>query len=200
MQRTKVNKLSSIVTYVILALLFLLIVGFIFQFTNGLNEDFKTFYVEYNGEKILTSESELSLQTDKDLRFDCKYVFSSLSGNKANGYTVKILPNITDKTQFDYTVGGKKYTYKDTGELTSAFNLKKYDDYFTLNIPFSMNMQMVLQTMYPDCNVIVPADVDIHNDCYFVLQVQSYNKKVTFNIKFKLSCCSLVLDNYSVIF
>ena len=35
------------------------IVAVIHRFTNGFNEDFKTFYVECNGEQILTTNSEM---------------------------------------------------------------------------------------------------------------------------------------------
>lgn len=37
------------------------IVAVIYRFTNGFNEDFKTFYVEYDGEQILTADSKLHL-------------------------------------------------------------------------------------------------------------------------------------------
>ena len=48
------GQIAAKVIGVILVLLLLAgIVAVIYRFTNGFNEDFKTFYVEYDGEQIL---------------------------------------------------------------------------------------------------------------------------------------------------
>ena len=56
------GKIVAKVIGVILVLLLLAgLVAIIYKFTNGFNEDFKTFYVEYGGKQILTTESEMHL-------------------------------------------------------------------------------------------------------------------------------------------
>lgn len=40
---------AKIIAYVLAALVLVTVVGLIYKFTNGFNEDFKTFYVEYDG-------------------------------------------------------------------------------------------------------------------------------------------------------
>ena len=48
------------------------LVAVIYKFTNGFNEDFKTFYVEHEGKQILAQNSELALEPGKTYRFDVK--------------------------------------------------------------------------------------------------------------------------------
>ena len=43
--------IAKIIAYVLIALALVATVGLIYKFTNGFNEDFKTFYVEYDGKK-----------------------------------------------------------------------------------------------------------------------------------------------------
>ena len=50
---------GKVIGYILLVALLLAGVGLIWRYTNGFNENFRTFYVEYGGERILTSSSAL---------------------------------------------------------------------------------------------------------------------------------------------
>ena len=114
------------------------IVAVIYRFTNGFNEDFKTFYVEYDGEQILTADSKLHLVEGQMHRFDVKYTFDA-GNSEPKDYNVKVVPNAT--RDFDFTVDGERYLYSKENDLTSAFGLNKQDTYFELVLPEDFTLQ-----------------------------------------------------------
>lgn len=164
-------------------LLVVVAVGFIYKYTNGFNENFKTFYVEYSGKQILTADSKLSLKYSKTHTFNVKYTFDT-EKSEPKDYKVKIVPYF--ERDFDYTVNGEKYLYSKTGELTSAFGLEKEQAQFSITIPEDYNLQKVLQVVNGGKNTVVPEDAEIHNPYPYRLVVSSYNEKVIFNIDFKI--------------
>ena len=64
--------IAKIIAYVLIALVLVAAVGLIYKFTNGFNEDFKTFYVEYAGKQILTADSKLDLKKAQTHTFNVK--------------------------------------------------------------------------------------------------------------------------------
>ena len=75
--QTKGKTAAKIIGIILVLLLLAGLVAIIYRFTNGFNEDFKTFYVEYDGEQILTTESEMHLVSGNTHRFDVKYTFDT---------------------------------------------------------------------------------------------------------------------------
>ena len=174
---------AQVIVYVVLALVLVAAVGLIYKYTNGFNEDFKTFYVEYDGKQILTADSKLSLKSSKTHTFNVKYTFDT-EKSEPKDYKVKIVPNV--ERDFDYTIDGEKYLYSKTGELTSAFGLVKEQSLFSITLPSDYNLQIVLQAVYGDKNTVVPEDAENNNPYPYRLVVSSYNEKVVFNIDFKI--------------
>lgn len=175
---------AKIIGYVLVVLLLVALIGLIYKFTNGFNEDFKTFYVEYDGKQILTTDSKLTLNTNGDSTFNVKYTFDN-DKSEAKDYNVKIIPNV--ERDFDYTVEGERYLFSQTGELTSAFDLKKEGSQFTLTIPKDYDLQQVLQAVNGGKETVIPEDAEINNPYPYRLVVSSYNDKVTYNIDFKIT-------------
>ena len=114
-------------------LVFLGAIGFIFTFTNGFNEDFKTFYIEHNGVSILSSEKKLVLERGKTHRFNTKYTFD-FNKEEAHGYHLSIVANQNEEQSFDFTVDGETYAYYEVGDLTDCFKIVEGDDYFKVDI------------------------------------------------------------------
>ena len=129
------------------------LVAVLYKFTNGFNEDFKTFYVEHNGEQILTTDSELVFEPGKTNRFDVKYTFDT-GQSEMKDYSVEIVPNV--EKDFEYTVDGETYLYSKAGDLSSAFSLKKQATHFEITLQEDMTLQSVLETVHPGQQVVVP--------------------------------------------
>lgn len=167
---------------VLSVLLVVAIVGFVFTFTNGLNEDLKTFYVERNGKLIVAADSQTSFDTESENRFDCKYMSQP---DEDNLFTVKVVPNVTDKTDFDYTVDGISYKWSETNDLTACFDIDKQKDYFIISFPADFSIETVLRSLYPDKEVIIP-DTLSFSEYYYTLQISNYNDSITYCIDFNI--------------
>ena len=169
------------------------IVAVIYRFTNGFNEDFKTFYVEYDGEQILTADSKLHLVEGQTHRFEVKYTFDT--GNaEPKDYSVKVVPNA--ERDFDFTVDGERYLYSKENDLTSAFGLNKQDTYFELVL------QYALQSCYPGKEVVVPEEAEQGNPYHYTLVVSSYNESVVYRINLSVGAevTGVTLDPEQIIF
>lgn len=174
---------AQVIVYVVLALVLVAAVGLIYKYTNGFNEDFKTFYIEYDGKQILTADNKLSLKSSKTHTFNVKYTFDT-EKSEPKDYKVKIVPNV--ERDFDYTVDGEKYLYSKTGALTSAFGLVKEQAQFSITLPSDYNLQKVLQAANIGKSVVVPEEAENNNPYPYRLVVSSYNEKVVYNIDFKI--------------
>ena len=175
------------------------LVAVIYRFTNGFNEDFKTFYVEHNGEQILTTDSELVLEPGKTNRFDVKYTFDT-GQTEARDYSVEIVPNA--EQDFEYTVDGETYLYSKAGDLSAAFSLKKQKSYFEITLREDMTVQSVLETVHPGQQVEVPENAADENPFPFALIVSSYNGNVSYRIAFSvgMDVTGITLDPPSIVF
>ena len=194
------GQIAAKVIGVILVLLLLAgIVAVIYRFTNGFNEDFKTFYVEYDGEQILTTESEMHLTSGNTHRFGVKYTFDTENA-EPKGYNVKIVPNA--QRDFDFTVDGERYLYSKQGDMTAAFGLNKQDTYFELVLPEDFTLQYALQSCYPGKEVIVPEEAEQGNPYPYTLVVSSYNESVVYRINLSVGAevTGVTLDPEQIIF
>ncbi|MCM1532390.1 MAG: hypothetical protein NC114_08985 [Ruminococcus flavefaciens] len=172
---------AKIIGYGLVVLMLAAAVGFAYKYTNGFNEDLKTFYVEYNGRQILTTENKLTLKKEAVHRFDVKYTFDK-DDDEPKGYKVKIVSNMT--RDFDYTVDGEKYLFSKTGDLTAAFEPIMHDASFELYFPESLSFSEILKKAHNGTSVSVPNDALTNNPYPFRLQISSYNDNITYNFDF----------------
>ena len=190
---------GKVVGIVLVLVLLAGIVALIYRFTNGFNEDFKTFYVEYDGEQILSADSKMDFKAGETYRFSVKYTFDTANA-EPKGYNVKVVPNV--ERDFDFTVDGKRYLYSREGDLTTAFGLNKLDTYFELVIPEDFDLQYVLQCCYPEQDVNVPEEAENGNAYPYMLVISSYNESVIYNIALSVAkeVTGVTLDPEQVIF
>ena len=194
------GQIAAKVIGVILVLLLLAgIVAVIYRFTNGFNEDFKTFYVEYDGEQILTTESEMHLTSGNTHRFEVKYTFDTPQSD-VKEYSVEIVPNA--QCDFDFTVDGERYLYTKQGDMTAAFSLKKSDTYFELSLPEDFSLEYALQSCYPGKEVVVPEEAADANAYPYMLVISSYNDSVVYHIALSVGAevTGVILDPSQIIF
>ena len=175
------------------------LIAVIYKFTNGFNEDFKTFYVEYEGKQILAQNSELALEPGKTYRFDVKYTFDTQQ-SETKDYIVEIVPNA--EQDFEYTVDGEPYLYSKTGDLSSAFSLRKQATHFEIALREDMTIQSALETVNPGQQVEVPETAADENPFPYALIVSSYNGNVSYRIAFNLGAdvTGITLDPSQIIF
>lgn len=197
--QTKGKTAAKIIGIILVLLLLAGLVAIIYKFTNGFNEDFKTFYVEYDGEQILTTESEMHLSSGNTHRFEVKYTFDTENAEPKD-YNVEIVPNA--QRDFDFTVDGERYLYSKQGDMTAAFGLKKSDTYFELVIPEDFSLEYALQSCYPGKEVVVPEEAAGANACPYMLVISSYNDSVVYHIALSVGAevTGVTLDPTQIIF
>lgn len=199
------RKSSNIIFKVISAVLLLALLGagivFIYRYTNGLNEEFKTFYLEYYGEKILQSETEMSFASGAEATFDVKYTFDF--GEEAREYSVKVLPN--EDESFEYTVGDLYFEWRaedETEDLSELFGLKKEASSFTLYTPAWSRIDGILGQFYPGEEISVEDPDALSLKPLYRLEVSSYDGKVTYVINFSVinGSISVGLNHENIVF
>lgn len=146
----KVNgkKLTEIISAVLIVLCIVGIVGFVAYFTNGFTGDFKTFYVNIDGENVMGEKSNVLLNPNEPMKVDVKYALGFTSKD-IKGYKVKLAP-ISD---FDFMVDGEVYSFAAVEDLEKGFTIVYEDEFFTITP--KGNMQDVLQAIYPEQEVMV---------------------------------------------
>lgn len=199
MRAKKVLSIGKFLTYILLLLSIVGIVGFCAVFTNGFTDEFKTFYV-VNGETYLISDTNnFELLADKENRFEVKYTFGITNNNAKQGYSVKIIPSVTDETNFNFTVDGENHTFADEQDLTAAFDIKLYENYFTLYLPSEVTLQEVIQILYSDKTVVAPNNKFIEKK-YCKLVVTSYNENLVLNIGLCFQSILFDIDKGGIVF
>ena len=190
---------AKIIGIILVLLLVAGLIAVIYKFTNGFNEDFKTFYVEHEGKQILSENSEMTFTEGKTHRFDVKYTFDT-GQTEARDYSVEIVPNA--EQDFEYTVDGETYLYSKAGDLSSAFSLKKQKSYFEITLREDMTIQSVLETVHPGQQVKVPENASDGNPFPYALIVSSYNGNVSYRIAFDLGAdvTGITIDPPGIVF
>lgn len=191
---------AKIIAYVAIALVVVLGVGLVYKFTNGFNEDFKTFYIKYGGKQILTEYNEMTLESGQKHQFTVKYTFDKEDA-EPKGYSVKVIPNM--KSDFDYTADGERYLFSKISDFTSCFTITKSDTSFELGMPKEFNLQKALSIIHDGKQVTVPDDAEVKNPMPFCLIISSYNGKITYKITFGVSSATVknvTLDKSEIVF
>ena len=173
--QSKGQTAAKVIGIVLVLLLLAGIVAVIYRFTNGFNEDFKTFYVEYDGEQILSADSKMSFKAGETYRFDVKYTFDT-DKSETKDYSVTIVPNA--ENDLEYTVEGEPYLYYKAGDLSVAFGLRKHDTYFEIVTAEDTGLTGVLESKYLGQTVEIPESAASENPYPFKLVISSYNESV----------------------
>ena len=177
------RKSTGWIAYVAILLVAVVIVGVVARFTNGFTDDFKTFYIKVDGKEIMSSADGYEITPEKPLLAEVKYTFSFAS-DENKGYSVKILPNASEKSKdFSYTINGEKKSFQSEEDFSEGFEIEKGENSFTVT-PKGATLTEVLQAIYPEIET-ENLEEKAYNDM-FVLAVSSYNGKSSVKICFTL--------------
>lgn len=183
--------MKKAVTVIVWLILFAVLVAgivFLYRYTNGFNEDLKTFYIARGGEKILTEKSHAEYAAGEKVRYDVGYTFDR-PGSEPREYSVKIVPN--PEADFDFEANGLSFAWRLVAGLEEYFSLQQEADGFTFTVPEDYHsMADVLQSVYGGQEITLADDLP---DTPFLLQVSSYNDAVRFVIAF-----SVVTDTFGI--
>ncbi len=156
---------------------------FIWHFTDHFNEDFKTFYIVYDGESIMGSEAEVKVEEDTEETFKVKYPFET----KKRDYTVAITPN--PEVDLEYTVGTAIKRWSGEKGVESLFEIQKSESSFTLKTLFSADntIEEILSMLYPDEEINLLSDPPDPEVPLYILTVTSYNEAIKYSIQIRVT-------------
>ena len=192
--------MKKVIAVIVWFILLVALVGgivMIYRYTNGFNEDFKTFYIERDGTKILTETGTATFEAGSEVRYGVGYTFD-LPKSETREYSVSILPN--PEADFDFTVNGVTTSWRKVEGLERCFALDKRADGFTLKIPSYNSIADYLREIYAGSEIDISgaftegAEGEIS---FFLLRVSSYNDAVKYDIAF---CVLSSVTGYSITF
>ena len=190
-------KTVKIISYIVLALIFVAVCGCIVYFTGGFTSDFKTFYVSVDGKDIMTTANDYKLSMDIPTQVNVKYTFGALNKD-ISGYSVKVIPNAIDGKNFDFTVDGQVYSYQAESDLTNGFEIEESETSFTIKPKGGINH--ILAALYPDSEISDCRDKSYQN--MYSLIVTSYNGTASVKINFSIDepLYDIILDKGEITF
>ena len=174
------SKIGQVVSYIVILLVIVAVIGVFAYFTNGFTSDFKTFYVSVNGKDVMTSGSGYVITPQEPLSVDVKYTFA-FNQTETKGYSVKIVPNKTDE-DFDFSVDGETHYFGDEKDISNGFIIDKQEKSFTVTPKGSTPLE-ILQAIYPESEV--SCESKGYNDM-FMLIITSYNDESSVKLNFAL--------------
>lgn len=178
------KSILSVVVWLLLVALLLGVVGFFARFTNNFTSGFSTFYVEFGDKQITNDKDSYVFEKDSEYRFDVGYSLAFLNKDGKNGFSVQVLPNITDETNFEFTADDERYLYSDIKDLTACFNVRCYDSYFTLTA--DKDLPAIIQSLHQDKALsTIPTTIDGGKD-YFLLVISNEDNSTSIRISFNL--------------
>lgn len=175
------TKIGQVVSYIVILLVIVAVIGVFAYFTNGFTSDFKTFYVSVNGKDVMISASGYVITPQEPLSVDVKYTFA-FNQTETKGYSVKIVPNKTDE-DFDFSVDGETHYFGDEKYLSNGFIIDKQEKSFTVTPKGSTPLE-ILQAVYPE------SEVSCENKGYtdmFTIIVTSYNGEASVKLNFTVA-------------
>ena len=192
------SKIGQVVSYIVILLVIVAVIGVFAHFTNGFTSDFKTFYVSVDGKDVMISGSGYAISEKEPLSVDVKYTFGSFNKNETKDYSVKIIPNKIENSDFTYTVDGESKSFQSETDLTAAFEIDKGEKSFTVK-PKGKSLTEVLTAFYgtevTDCENKGYTDM-------FTIIVTSYNGEASVKLNFTIAgkVVGVVLDREVIVF
>ena len=192
------SKIGQVVSYRVILLVIVAVIGVFAHFTNGFTSDFKTFYVSVDGKDVMISGNGYVISKNEPLSVDVKYTFGSFNKNETKDYSVKIIPNKIENSDFTYTVDGESKSFQLETDLTAAFEIDKGEKFFTVK-PKGKSLTEVLTAFYgtevTDCENKGYTDM-------FTIIVTSYNGEASVKLNFTIAgkVVGVVLDREVIVF
>lgn len=182
MSKQGTKNIGKVISYIAIVLVLVAVCGLLAYFTNGFTSDFKTFYVECDGKQVLATSEGFEATKDEPLKVDVKYTFGA-ANKELSGYSVKVVPNVVQGKDFDFTLNGDAYSYQAEDDLTAGFEIVQEETSFTVKPKGGIND--IMMAVYPNYEV-----GDCRGKAYenmFTLIVTSYNGEASVKLNFTVT-------------
>lgn len=187
------RKISNVILWFMIIVLLVGALGLIYKFTDGLQTDFRTFYIVYDDEFIVSQERNMYFLSGTEQCFKVKYL--NKSDYNENSFSVNIYPYCDVKDDFIYKADGIEYLYSDIDDLTDCFDIEVSAEEIIITMPSSM--KEVLKKKHSATEIDID-DLYGSGKEFFCMEVSSEDGqtvKVYFGFTYPL-----VLDKTEIVF
>ncbi len=202
-----VRTFTNLIIWILVILLLVGVFGFIYKQTDGLESSLKTFCVEYEDEEILNEKLGLRFACGNTYNFGVNRKLDLSLGDsdeKSVDYTVKVLPSVTDDTDFSFTLRGvfgdsKLYKFSEVGDLTECFDIKTEYDGFSITVPDSFEKMLGKKEVFSDYEIVIDDEINFLNDLFVIEVVSNDGQAVHLYFGFD-RIDKIILDKTELIF
>ena len=181
MTKRSSGNILSVLTAILVIAVIVSVGSFLYKFTNGFNEELKTFYVTINDKKVISSANGYTVSPKSGLTVKVKYIIKAPESTDKQ-YSLKITSNYDKENNFDFTVDGKIYSFGTGEDYTAGFDITYGNDYFILKPKGYIND--VLGAVYTDKQLSDCTNKEF--DDMFTLTVYSYNGESSVTVSFTI--------------
>lgn len=193
MSTNKNNKFVGIVVYILVVLAVIAVIGLLYNLTNGFTSDVKTFYVTVDKEIVTSEKGGYVITPNKPLE---ARVQTLSSGEK--GYTIKIVPNAVEGTDFSFLSSAESKTFQSIDNLTNGFTITAEGSSFSVK-PKGNNVTEVLKSIYGD-NVIDCSDFAYKDMFTLIVLSKDGSNMVKLNFSVAGGVQGVILDKEAILF
>ena len=193
MKKKSTSNVALIITYILIIMVIVAMLGSVAYFTDGFTSNVKSFKVSIDDQVIKDEASGYVMYKDVPCMINVEPVLSL--GSQVD-YTVKVVPNVNEDTNFDICIDGEYYAYSDITDLTKCFTIEKQDKSFTIAPKGRIND--LLKILYPDSEIEDCTD-KVYDDM-FKLIISSSDEKTVVSVNFKVIGGDLKLDKEVISF
>lgn len=181
MANKKMNSFLKVISYLLIVLVLVAVIGAIAFFTNGFSDDFKTFYAVIDDTYVMTTASGYKLSVDEPLSVDVKYTFNSLSAEK-KGYSLAVVPNVDYDSDFDFFVNDLVRSFRAESDLIAGFDIEYEESSF--KIAPKGSIEDIMSAVYPDDTITInKGSIDFTKDLFKIV-ITSYDGEASVYVTF----------------
>lgn len=183
------KKVSKVIAWILIVLLLAAGIGVIFVFTDGLRGDFKTFFIELDGERIVSSDTKRLFRRGEDYRFEMKYLFGKSQEERAGDYSVKIVAN--PEAEIEFVIDEYDFSWKGVRDITKCFDLQQDSSGFTFKVPEEITFRSVIGKLYPGQELSsAPSESKLQDLYPYMFLITDGSGEETYSVRFNFDSAS----------
>lgn len=196
MAKNKRKKSARIALCIVSSVVLVLVFSYFAVFTNGFSTAFNGFLIKVDGDYLLSNGAGYLAYIDDPLEIKTLSVLGPLESSVVDDCQIDI--HVNENIKFEYYVDGNLTTFNDDVDWSSAFEVKKNRNGFSIT-PKAVTLEELFWLVY-DTEAVRFLDVNYHVNNMFVATISKDDKNIDLYFSVSDSERQVVLDSEEIIF